>query len=148
VRRLGYQFQFAELAQQINDRMPAYVADRAARLLHRYGRCVNGAGIALLGVTYKPDIADDRESPAAPLARRLREAGAKLSYVDPLVAGWSPNGVDVPAVQDLDEALAVADLAILLQPHRSFDLDLITARARLLLDTRGVLPVSDNVERL
>jgi UDP-N-acetyl-D-glucosamine dehydrogenase len=148
VRRLGYQFQFAELAQQINDRMPAYVAERAARLLHRYGRCVNGAEITLLGVTYKPDIADDRESPARPLARRLHSAGAKVRYIDPLVDGWIVDGLDVPRSEDLDVALRAADLAILLQPHRAFDLDLIPARARLVLDTRGVLPVSDNVERL
>ncbi|WP_433172156.1 nucleotide sugar dehydrogenase [Actinoallomurus sp. CA-150999] len=148
VRRLGYQFQFAELAQQINDRMPGYVAERAARLLHRHGRCVSEAGIALLGVTYKPDVADDRESPARPLARRLHASGARIRYVDPLVDEWSVDGVEVTRCADLDAALEGADLAILLQPHRAFDLDLITARARLLLDTRGVLPISDHVERL
>ncbi|MCO5969984.1 nucleotide sugar dehydrogenase [Actinoallomurus soli] len=148
VRRLGYQFQFAELAQQINDRMPAYVAERAARLLHRYGRCVNGATIVLLGVTYKPDVGDDRESPARPLARRLHASGATVAYVDPLVDDWTVEGVDVARTEDLVTALRMADLAILLQPHRAFDLNLLGARARLLLDTRGVLPVSDNVERL
>jgi UDP-N-acetyl-D-glucosamine dehydrogenase len=148
VRRLGYQFQFAELAQQINDRMPGYVAERAARLLHRHGRCVSEAGIALLGVTYKPDIADDRESPARPLARRLHASGARIRYVDPLVDEWSVDGVEVTRCADLDAALEGTDLAILLQPHRAFDLALITAKARLLLDTRGVLPISDNVERL
>ncbi|MEV5706105.1 nucleotide sugar dehydrogenase [Actinoallomurus sp. NPDC052274] len=148
VRRLGYQFQFAELAQQINDRMPAYVAERAARLLHRYHHCVNGATIVLLGVTYKPDVADDRESPARPLARRLHVSGAKVHYVDPLVDDWTVEGVEVVRWHDLETALEAADLAILLQPHRAFDLDLVAARARLLLDTRGVLPVSDHVERL
>ncbi|MCO5998390.1 nucleotide sugar dehydrogenase [Actinoallomurus rhizosphaericola] len=148
VRRLGYRFQFAELAQQINDRMPAYVAERAARLLHRYGRCVNGATIVLLGVTYKPDVGDDRESPARPLARRLHASGAKVRYVDPLVDDWTVEGVDVARTDDLATALRTADLAILLQPHRAFDLNLLGARARLLLDTRGVLPVSDNIERL
>ncbi|GAA4639115.1 nucleotide sugar dehydrogenase [Actinoallomurus vinaceus] len=148
VRRLGYQFQFAELAQQINDRMPGYVADRAARLLHRHGRCVSEAGVALLGVAYKPDIADDRESPARPLARRLHASGARIRYVDPLVDEWSVDGVEVTRCADLDAALEGTDLAILLQPHRAFDLDLITAKARLVLDTRGVLPISDNVERL
>ncbi|GAA0351181.1 nucleotide sugar dehydrogenase [Actinoallomurus spadix] len=148
VRRLGYRFQFAELAQQINDRMPAYVAERAARLLHRYGRCVNGATIVLLGVTYKPDVADDRESPARPLARRLHASGAKVRYVDPLVDDWTVEGADVTRAEDLGAAVRAADLAILLQPHRAFDLDLLGARARLLLDTRGVLPATGNVERL
>jgi UDP-N-acetyl-D-glucosamine dehydrogenase len=148
VRRLGHQFQFAELAQQINDRMPDYVADRATRLLHRRGRCASGASVVLLGVTYKPDVADGRESPAEPLARRLRAAGARVSYVDPLIESWSADGVAVPSFPGLEEALASADLAILLQPHRCFDLTLVATRAALVLDTRGVLPRSDTVERL
>jgi UDP-N-acetyl-D-glucosamine dehydrogenase len=148
VRRLGQQFQFAELAQQINDRMPAYVADRAVRLLHRRGECANGASVVLLGVTYKPDIADGRESPAEPLARRLRTAGARVGYFDPLIDGWSAGGVPVPRTRDLDDALASADLVVLLQPHRSFDLPRIASHAALVLDTRGVLPESRTVERL
>jgi UDP-N-acetyl-D-glucosamine dehydrogenase len=148
VRRLGHQFQFAELAQQVNDRMPAYVAERAARLLHRNGRCANGASVVLLGVTYKPDIADRRESPADPLARRLRAAGARVTYVDPLIDDWSADGVPVPRSHDLEEALVTADLVILLQPHRSFDLSLVATRSTMVLDTRGVLPPSATVERL
>jgi UDP-N-acetyl-D-glucosamine dehydrogenase len=104
VRRLGHQFQFAELAQQVNDRMPAYVAERAVRMLHRHGRCANGASVLLLGVTYKPDIADGRESPATPLARRLRTAGADVGYFDPLIEDWSADGVAVRRVPDLDDA--------------------------------------------
>jgi UDP-N-acetyl-D-glucosamine dehydrogenase len=148
VRRLGHQFQFAELAQQVNDRMPAYVAERAARLLHRNGRCANDASVVLLGVTYKPDIADRRESPADPLARRLRAAGARVTYVDPLIDDWSADGVPVPRSHDLEEALVTADLVILLQPHRSFDLSLVATRSTMVLDTRGVLPPSATVERL
>jgi UDP-N-acetyl-D-glucosamine dehydrogenase len=148
VRRLGHQFRFAELAQQINDRMPAYVAERAVRLLHRRGRCANGAAVALLGVTYKPDIADSRESPAEAVAASLTAAGARVGYVDPLIEDWSARGVPVARTPDLEEALAAADLAILLQPHRAFDLDLIATRGSLVLDTRGVLPPSETVERL
>ncbi|GLY80697.1 nucleotide sugar dehydrogenase [Actinoallomurus iriomotensis] len=148
VRRLGHRFQFAELAQQVNDRMPAYVAERATRLLHRHGRCANGAEVVLLGVTYKADIADGRESPAEPLARRLHAARARVSYHDPLMDDWPAGGVPVRRVPDLEEALDAADLAILLQPHRSFDLSLVATRAPLVLDTRGVLPPSDTVERL
>jgi nucleotide sugar dehydrogenase len=148
VRRLGHQFQFAELAQQVNDKMPAYVAERAVRLLHRNGRCANGASVLLLGVTYKPDIADGRESPAEPLARRLRAARANVGYFDPLIDDWSAGGVPVPRADDLEEALTTADLVILLQPHRSFDLSLVATRPTMVLDTRGVLPPSETVERL
>jgi nucleotide sugar dehydrogenase len=148
VRRLGRQFQFAELAQQVNDGMPAYVAERAVRMLHRHGRCANGAAILLLGVTYKADIADGRESPATPLARRLHAAGAQVAYFDPLIQEWPADGVPVSRARDLDEALAAADLVILLQPHRSFDLSMVALRAALVLDTRGVLPAAETVERL
>ncbi|MDN3359583.1 nucleotide sugar dehydrogenase [Actinomadura sp. DC4] len=148
VRRLGRQFRFAELAQQVNDGMPAYVAERAMRMLHRHGRCANGATILLLGVTYKPDIADGRESPATPLARRLRAAGAQVSYFDPLIRDWSADGVPVTRADDLDEALEAANLVILLQPHRTFDLSMVALRAALVLDTRGVLQAAETVERL
>ncbi|WP_229808248.1 nucleotide sugar dehydrogenase, partial [Actinomadura livida] len=69
VRSLGYPFRFVELAQEINDRMPRYVAERAQQLLNREGRALKGARVLLLGVTYKADIADQRESPARPVAR-------------------------------------------------------------------------------
>ncbi|MGH3389198.1 MAG: nucleotide sugar dehydrogenase, partial [Actinomadura sp.] len=71
VRSLGYPFRFVELAQEINDRMPRYVVERTQQLLNQSGKALNGADILLLGVTYKADIADQRESPARPLARRL-----------------------------------------------------------------------------
>ncbi len=87
MRTLGYPFRFVELAQEINGRMPGYVTDRAAELLNRNAQPVNGARVLLLGVTYKRDIADQRESPARPIARKLRARGAAVSYHDPYVPG-------------------------------------------------------------
>jgi nucleotide sugar dehydrogenase len=140
VRTLGYPFRFVELAQEINSRMPGYVTDRAAGLLNQAGRAVNGARVLLLGVTYKKDIADQRESPARPVARKLRARGAAVAFHDPHVPSWQVDGTDVPRAADLDAAVAAADLVILLQAHRDYDLPAIAATARLLLDTRGVLP--------
>ncbi|MBO2455958.1 nucleotide sugar dehydrogenase, partial [Actinomadura barringtoniae] len=88
VRSLGYPFRFVELAQEINDRMPRYVVERAQQLLNREGRALKGAKVLLLGVTYKADIADQRESPARPVARRLARLGAELSFHDPHVSTW------------------------------------------------------------
>jgi len=140
VRTLGYPFRFVELAQEINSRMPGYVTDRAAGLLNQAGRAVNGARVLLLGVTYKKDIADQRESPARPVARKLRARGAAVAYHDPHVPSWQVDGTDVPRAADLEAAVAAADLVILLQAHRDYDLRQIAATARLLLDTRGALP--------
>ena len=140
VRTLGYPFRFVELAQEINSRMPGYVTERAAGLLNRAARPVNGARVLLLGVTYKKDIADQRETPARPIARKLRARGAAVAYHDPHVPAWQVDGRDIPRAADLTAAVAAADLVILLQAHQGYDLPEIAATARLLLDTRGVMP--------
>jgi UDP-N-acetyl-D-glucosamine dehydrogenase len=137
VRTLGYPFRFVELAQEINARMPSYVADRAAELLNNHGQALNGARVLLLGVTYKKDIADQRESPALPLARKLLTRGAVLFFHDPSVPAWQVDGKPVPRADHLDAMIASVDLVILLQDHAGYDLDRITSRARFVLDTRG-----------
>src|SRR6516164_8640047 len=148
VRTLGYPFRFVELAQEINGRMPGYVTERAAELLNRNAQPVNGARVLLLGVTYKKDIADQRESPARPIARKLRARGAAVAYHDPYVPAWQVEGEAVPRAADLQAAVAAADLVILLQAHQDYDLARIAASARLLLDTRGVVPAGPGVEAL
>ncbi|MGH3244265.1 MAG: nucleotide sugar dehydrogenase [Spirillospora sp.] len=138
VRSLGYPFRFVELAQEINDRMPRYVAERAQLLLNREGRALKGAKVLLLGVTYKADIADQRESPARPVARRLARLGADLSFHDPFVESWDVDGTAVErAGDDLRAALEGADLAIVLADHAAYDAATLTRHARLLFDTRG-----------
>jgi UDP-N-acetyl-D-glucosamine dehydrogenase len=133
---LSYPFRFVELAQEINNRMPTYVVDRAAEILNTDAKAMNGAKVLLLGVTYKKDIADQRESPARPIARKLLQRGAVLSYHDPFVKEWQVDGRDVPRA---DAPVADADLTILLQAHSQYDLDDIAARSHLLFDTRGTL---------
>ncbi|WP_344899418.1 nucleotide sugar dehydrogenase [Actinomadura meridiana] len=138
VRSLGYPFRFVELAQEINDRMPRYVAERAQLLLNREGRALKGARVLLLGVTYKADIADQRESPARPVARRLARLGADLTFHDPFIASWDVDGTAVPhAGGDLRAALEAADLTIILADHAAYDAATLTGHARLLFDTRG-----------
>jgi UDP-N-acetyl-D-glucosamine dehydrogenase len=148
VRTLGYPFRFVELAQEINGRMPGYVTDRAAELLNRNAQALNGARVLLLGVTYKRDIADQRESPARPIARKLRNRGAAVAFHDPHVPQWQVDDVAVPRAEDLDAAVATADLVILLQPHEAYDIAEIARSARLLLDTRGAAPGAPHVEAL
>lgn len=136
--RLGYPFRFVELAQEINATMPAYVARRAQDLLNDAGKSTNGSTILLLGVTYKPNIADQRESPAVPLARHLHTLGAKVTFHDPYVERWQPNGLDLTRVDDLEAAVASADLVILVQNHAQYDADRLVKLAKRLFDTRGV----------
>ena len=137
VRTLGYPFRFVELAQEINNRMPSYVADRAMELLNSRRKALNGSRVLLLGVTYKKDIADQRETPVTGVARRLRARGADLCYHDPYVADWQVDGSPVRRADSLQGELAAADLTILLQEHSAYDLESIARESRLLLDTRG-----------
>jgi UDP-N-acetyl-D-glucosamine dehydrogenase len=139
---LSYPFRFVELAQEINSRMPSYVVDRAAEILNRDARPLNGARVLLLGVTYKKDIADQRESPARPIARKLLQRGVVLTYHDPHVERWEVDGQEIPRAA---EPTQEADLTILLQAHSAYDLEEIAGRARLLFDTRGQHEAGDTV---
>ncbi|MEU3946065.1 nucleotide sugar dehydrogenase [Streptomyces sp. NPDC029526] len=136
----GRTLRMAELAQQVNNGMPGYVVQRAAALLNEHGKSARGARVLLLGVTYKADLADQQGSPAREIAVRLMELGASVSYHDPHVPSWSVLDRPVPRADSLYEAAADADLTILLQQHRTYDLQGLSVKAQLLLDTRGATP--------
>jgi UDP-N-acetyl-D-glucosamine dehydrogenase len=146
--QLGHPFRFVELAQEINAGMPAYIVSRAQDSLNDAGKALRGSKILLLGVTYKPDIADQRESPSRPIAQLLQAKGATVVFHDPHVSTWTLDSGNLDRVADLDEALADADLSILLQSHRAYDLEHIASGARRLLDTRGKIVESPTAQRL
>ncbi|MDP6867452.1 MAG: nucleotide sugar dehydrogenase, partial [Acidimicrobiales bacterium] len=147
VRSLGYRFRFVELAQEVSERMPAYVAKRVQDALNADRKAVNGSRVLLLGVAYKADISDQRETPARPLARQLIDMGAEVTYFDPHVTEFLVAGLPLPAEDDLDVAIDAADLVVLVQPHRLILETGSLGRAALVLDTSGRL-TGDNVERL
>ncbi|MFC8433896.1 nucleotide sugar dehydrogenase [Streptomyces sp. NPDC057253] len=136
----GRSLRMVELARQVNDQMPRYVVQRAAALLNEHGKSARAARVLLLGVTYKPDLADQQATPAQEVAVRLMELGASVSYHDPHVPSWSVLDRPVPRADSLYEAAADADLTILLQQHRTYDLQGLSVKAQLLLDTRGATP--------
>lgn len=133
----GFAFGLLDAATVVNDRMPGYVARRAAGLLTEHGRPVVGARVLLLGLTYKPDVPDARESPATGVARALADLGATVLLHDPHDA--VPTGLPANAerIGELWPAVRSADLTILLQDHQTYDLGRLAAEAKLLLDTRG-----------
>ncbi|MFC6067689.1 nucleotide sugar dehydrogenase [Streptomyces ochraceiscleroticus] len=139
-RSPGYPLRMVELAQEVNGRMPRYVIQRCATLLNEHGKSARGARVLLLGVTYKPDIGDEEGSPAREIASRLLELGAHLTYHDPYVPQWQVMGRPVPRADSLYEAASAADLTLLLQHHRTYDLQGLAVKAQLLLDTRGATP--------
>jgi UDP-N-acetyl-D-glucosamine dehydrogenase len=136
--RLGYPFRFVELAQEINSGMPRYVVERVGDLLNERGKSVNGSRVLLLGVTYKPDIADQRESPAVPLARILHAKHAKVEFHDPFVDTLDVDDHTLIGVGDIETAVRDADVVVLLQAHRAYDPDALARTATLFFDTRGV----------
>jgi len=147
VRTLGYQFKFVELAQEVSNRMPAYVVARIQEALNEVAKPIRHSNILLLGLTYKADISDDRETPARAIARHLRRLGADLVAHDPHLSEFVVDGEPVALVEDLDAALAACDIAVVLQVHSTFDLDHIADTATIVFDTRGRMR-HDNVRRL
>lgn len=144
---LGYPFKFVELAQEINAGMPAYVINRIQDQLNTVGKALNGSKVLVLGVTYKPDIADQRESPAIPIGLGLLEKGAQLEFHDPMVETWRLNGRELARVADLKAALNRADITVMLQDHASYNTDELINESNLLFDTRGRINHPE-VERL
>jgi nucleotide sugar dehydrogenase len=144
---LGYPFRFVELAQEINASMPSYVVSRVQDALNAQGKSLKGAKVLLLGVTYKPDIADQRESPAVPIAMRLDQLGADVSFHDPLVESWLVEGQIHSRVADLLAAIGQSDIVVLLQIHASYQPDDLAKRSKAFLDTRGVT-TSNDAQRL
>ena len=147
VRSLGYQFRFVELAEEISNRMPGYVVRRVQDLLNEHTQSLKGAKVLLLGLTYKPNISDQRETPSRDVANLLIEKGALVTGFDPHVSHFDIDTGNLPLAPDLKVALGECDIAILLQTHSAFDLDEIARLAPMVFDTRGRMR-HDNVERL
>jgi UDP-N-acetyl-D-glucosamine dehydrogenase len=135
---VGRSFRFVELANDVNDHMPEYVVRRLTLALNRRQLAVNGARILLLGLAYKPNTSDLRESPALTVVERLSSLGAHLRYVDDHVTEADIASLGDHMVQaELSEGeLAGADAVVVLTDHDDVDYDLVTAHAQYVLDTR------------
>jgi UDP-N-acetyl-D-glucosamine dehydrogenase len=146
-RALGQSFRFVELANDVNAHMPDYVVNRLMVALNRQGRAVNGSRVLLLGLAYKRNTGDARESPALVVADRLLALGADVRAADPHVVEDHIN-TRVRRVDLTTEELAGADAVVLLTDHDAFDLESVAASARFVLDTRRRLPPAAGVEYL
>lgn len=146
-RRLGRPFRFIEMATDVNTGMPAYVVERIQDILNDNDKPLKGAKVLLLGITYKPDIADLRESPSLEVVSILREKNADLRFYDPFVPTFKSHGEVLTGETNLDAALADADIVVLLQAHAAYNLADIQAKSKLVFDTRGKM-TGANVVRL
>jgi UDP-N-acetyl-D-glucosamine dehydrogenase len=128
-----------EQAQDINGQMPLYVASRIGEALNDVGKAVRGAKILVLGVAYKPDVGDIRESPAVKIIAYLFRKGAEVSFHDPFVMEVGVNGGRSARIDLTTEAVKTADCVAVLTPHTSYDLEWVTDHAKLVFDAHNAL---------
>ena len=143
-RRLGLNTRFIELAGEINTAMPAHIVDRVAEALNDDGKAVRGSRVCVLGVAYKKDVDDPRESPAFPILEALKARGAIVTYHDPHVASL-PKMRHHPALEPMDSAaltdlfVKAQDCFLIVTDHEKVDYDRLAAKARLIVDTRNAM---------
>ncbi|MEU2052216.1 nucleotide sugar dehydrogenase [Streptomyces bungoensis] len=147
-RELGQSFRFVELANDINNHMPEYVTRRIADLLNQRRRSVNGSRVLLLGLAYKKNTGDARESPALRISQLLLDMGAQVRAADPHVVESLPVDTRLVRVDPTPEELAAADVTVLLTDHDGFDYELVAEHAPFVLDCRRRLPSGPTIEVL
>jgi UDP-N-acetyl-D-glucosamine dehydrogenase len=143
MRGLNYKTRFIDLAGELNTEMPVFWVRKVAEALNDRGRAVRGANILVLGVAYKRDIDDIRESPALDIIRLLEQQGARVSYHDPHVAAFSEDGHEYRSVALTPAAVEGADCVMVVTDHSAIDFHLVKRHARVAVDTRHVLPRGD-----
>jgi UDP-N-acetyl-D-glucosamine dehydrogenase len=149
-RDVGHQFRILEQAQDVNAQMPRWVAARIGEALNEQAKPLMGARVLILGVAYKPDVGDVRESPSLRVMSVLERRGVKLAFHDPFVDAVTVNGKALQRTELTDEAVAAADLVAVLTPHSEYELDWLARTAALVFDARNALGPSRpaNVIRL
>ena len=153
MRTLGYSARFIQLADEINSAMPYRVVERITHALGCESKPLNGSKILVLGVAYKPNVSDTRESPALDLIHLLNQGGALVSYHDPLVPRIQEGGLDMSSVgtsgnPTLNEALSESDCVVVITDHAAYDWEQVARVSRLVVDTRNALSGVDGDGRV
>jgi UDP-N-acetyl-D-glucosamine dehydrogenase len=152
LRALNYTARFIELASEINTGMPRYVVSRVQDALNEAAKPIKGSSVLVLGVAYKPDIDDLRESPALDVIGLLEQKGAHVTYHDPYIPSFRHEGHTMETVPDLWAAVDAADCVVIVTNHSSYDYPALMEKARLIIDTRNALgargKTSEKVVRL
>ncbi len=143
MRGLNYKTRFIDLAGELNTEMPAFWVRKVVEALNSQGRAVRGAHVLVLGVAYKRDIDDIRESPALDIIRLLEQQGARVSYHDPHVPSFREDGREYRSIELTPAALQAADCVVVVTDHSAIDFHMVKRHARLAVDTRHALPRGD-----
>jgi len=137
-REFDFHTRFIELAAEVNEHMPYHVVFRIIEALNTRGKSLKGAKILVLGIAYKKDVEDIRESPALKIIQLLREKGAEVSYNDPYVSQIHVPAGDMESVELGEECLASMDCVVIVTDHNCYNMGEVVARTKLVFDTRGV----------
>jgi UDP-N-acetyl-D-glucosamine dehydrogenase len=143
MRGLNYKTRFIDLAGELNTEMPVFWVRKVAEALNEHGRALKGANVLVLGVAYKRDIEDLRESPALDIIRLLEQQGARVTYHDPHVPSFREDGHEYSSVPLTPATLESADCVMVVTDHAAIDFHLVKRHARLAVDTRHALPRGD-----
>lgn len=139
-REYGFHTSMIEASMTVNDSMPEWVASRSARILNDYGKAMNGADVLVLGVAYKQDIDDYRESPALRVIEQLEKRGANVKYFDPWIPKCKYMGQERESIDALTpEALADADLVVVTCAHTNVDYNMVQQNAEAIFDTKNAM---------
>ncbi len=142
LRTLNYTARFIELAAEVNSHMPDYVVGKIADGLNDNRKAINGSRILILGVAYKRDVGDVRESPALDVIHLLQERGAEIVYHDPYVPDLAHEGFPLSSIELDEQSVREADCVVVITDHSSYDWEWIANHARLLVDTRHAVKAS------
>jgi len=143
MRTLNYKTRFIELAGELNAEMPEYWVAKVADRLNDAGKAVRGSTVLVLGVAYKKDIDDIRESPALDVIRLLQQRGARICYHDPHIAHLHEDGLDLRSTALTPDTLKQADCVVIVTDHSAVDYAAVAKHARIVVDTRHALPRAD-----
>jgi UDP-N-acetyl-D-glucosamine dehydrogenase len=139
MRTLNYKTRFIDLASEINSQMPAYIVEKVGQGLNQDRKPVNGSRILVMGVAYKRDIDDMRESPALDIMRLLEEDGAEVVYHDPHVPSFREDGHEYQSVDLTRKTLSGIDAVVIVTDHRTVDYQLIADEVSLVIDSRNIM---------
>jgi UDP-N-acetyl-D-glucosamine dehydrogenase len=141
LRTLNYNARFIQLASEMNASMPEYWVQKVQDALNEAGKAVKGSQLLVLGVSYKKDVSDIRESPALDIIQLLQEKGAHVTYHDPHVPAFHHEGMEMVGVQpaEYEHALSTSDCVVIVTDHSAYDWEMVRRNARLVVDTRHVL---------
>ncbi len=137
MKLFNYRTRFIELATDINNEMPDYVVNRLAGILNEKGKSIKNSKTFILGVTYKKDVNDLRESSAMPIIENILHRGGKVSYNDPYVKAINENGLNIKSVKLTQNMLASSDCTVILTDHSLYDYDWIVKHAKFIFDTKN-----------